>query len=100
MVKRVWHDFKDFLRDYNVVTLAVAFVMGAATNELVKSLVNDMLMPLVNPLIPSGNWETAVLKIGLVELGWGSFVSSILRFIILAFVIFILVKKIIKHEKE
>ncbi len=100
MVKQVWGDFKLFLSEYKVITLAVAFVMGAATNELVKSLVTNILMPVVNPLIPTGSWETAVWTIGAVTIGWGPFLSSLLNFVILAWIIFVVVKKVLKHNKK
>jgi len=93
-------EFKDFLKEYKIVTLAVAFVMGAATNDLVKSFVTNLIMPLVDPLIPDGTWETAVLKLGPVNLGWGPFVSSAIHFIILAAVVFFVVKKLISRRKK
>ena len=80
--------------------LAVAFVMGSATNDLVKSLVNNIIMPLINPLIPKGDWETATLNIGKISLTWGAFLSSLLNFIILAVIIFLVVNKLLKITKK
>jgi len=50
-------EFKEFLNEYKVIGLAVAFIMGAAVNDLVKSLVNNIIMPFVGILIPGGAWQ-------------------------------------------
>lgn len=92
-------DFKNFIKEYGLVTLAIAFVMGQATNDLVRSFVTNLFMPSINPLIPGGNWENATATIGSVELGWGIFLSNLLNFVIIALVIFIVVKKVMKYEK-
>jgi large conductance mechanosensitive channel len=92
-------EFMDFLREYNVIALAIAFIMATAATALVQSLVNDIVMPVIAPFIPGGAWETATLTIGPVVINWGSFLSNLINFIILALVIFIIAKKILKEEK-
>ena len=87
-------EFMDFLAEYKIISLMVAFVMGLAANDLVKSFVSNILMPLINPLIPEGSWETATLNIGPVSLGWGPFLNSAIHFTLIAAVIFIAVKKL------
>ena len=47
-------EFKDFLYEYKVIPLAVAFIMGIASTALVKSLVDNIIMPLITPFIPGG----------------------------------------------
>jgi len=92
-------EFKDFLREYKVMGLAVAFIMGVAVNDLVKSLVDNIIMPVVNLMLPEGNWQTATAAIGPVEIVWGAFLASLLNFIILAFVVFLIAKMVLKEEK-
>jgi large conductance mechanosensitive channel len=92
-------EFKDFIKEYKVVGLAVAFVMGLAVNDLVKSLVNDIIMPLIAPIMPSGTWQTATLVLGPVILGIGPFLAALINFLIMALVIFFIVKKIMKDTK-
>lgn len=89
-------EFQEFIKEYKILGLAVALIMGLAVNDLVKSLVNDIIMPLINPLIQSGSWQTATLIIGPVILGVGPFLAALFNFIIIAFVIFL----IVKHFKE
>lgn len=97
---KIIEEFKEFIKEYKIVGLAVAFIMGLATNDLVKSLVNDIIMPLINPLISSGEWQTATFEVGPAILGVGPFLAALLNFIILAFVVFVVVKKVIGDEKK
>lgn len=92
-------EFKDFLVEYKVVGLAVAFIMGAAVNDLVKSLVNNIIMPLIEPLLPNGGWQTATLTVGPFVLAWGPFLSSLLNFTIMAFVVFMIAKMFLGEQK-
>lgn len=93
-------DFIVFLKEYNVTSLAIAFVMGTATTGLVTSLVQDMLMPLLSPLFLSGSWKTAVLHLGPVALNIGAFLGQCLNFLLIALVVFIVAKKVLKIEKK
>ena len=56
-IMKFWDEFKAFLKEYKVLSVAIAFIMGAAVNDLVKSFVNNMFMPLLDPLIPDGTWK-------------------------------------------
>ncbi len=96
---KVWlGEFVQFLKEYKVIALAVAFVMGAASTDLVKSLVNDVFMPLVAPLLPEGAWQTATLALGPVNIAYGSFLAELLNFVILALVVFLVARKILKTD--
>jgi len=92
-------EFKEFLQEYKVMPLAIAFIMGAAITALVQSFVNDIIMPIISPLIPGGEWQTAKLTIGPITLGWGPFLSALINFVIIAFVIFAIAKFLLKEEK-
>lgn len=92
-------DFASFLKEYNIVGLAMAFVMGAASNSLVKSLVDNLIMPFINPLLAGAAWQTATLSLGPVVIGWGAFTAELLHFLILALVVFVIAKKLLKQEK-
>ena len=89
----------DFLREYKVVGLAVAFIIAVAATTLVKSIVDDIIMPLVGALIPGGAWQTATFAIGSIIIKWGDFLSNLINFIIIAFVVFMIAKMVLKEEK-
>ena len=95
----VLSDFKDFLYEYKVIPLAIAFIMGIASTALIKSLVDNIVMPIITPFVPGGAWETATVSLGPVVLKWGAFLGELINFIIIAFVVFIIAKKVLKEEK-
>lgn len=94
----ILREFFSFLKEYNIISLALAFIMGAASNSLVKSLVDNIIMPFINPLTAT-SWEEAVWMLGPVQIRWGAFTAELLHFIILALVVFVIGKKILKKEK-
>ena len=94
--KTFMQEFMDFLNKYGVIGLAVAFIIGGAAGALISSLVNDLLMPLINPLLQGGDWQNAVLTIGTIHLLVGHFAAALINFIIIALVVFILMKQLSK----
>ena len=92
-------EFKDFLQEYKVVGLAVAFIMATAATGLVQSLVNNIIMPVVGAVIPGGDWQTATFAVGTIMIGWGAFLGALINFVILAFVVFLIAKMVLKEEK-
>ena len=92
-------EFKEFLTEYKVIGLAIAFIMGVAITALVKSLVDNIIMPIITPFIPGGAWQTATAKLGPIVLSWGAFVGALLNFIIIAIVVFMIAKMVLKEDK-
>jgi len=96
---KIFKEFKEFLDQYKVIGLAIAFVMGAAATALVQSLVKDVVMPIITPFIPGGAWQTATFSMGPIVISWGSFLGALINFVILALVVFLVAKWILKEEK-
>ncbi len=92
-------EFIEFLKEYKVVALAIAFIMGAAATALITSLVNNIIMPVITPFIPGGAWKTATFALGPIVIGWGAFTGEVINFVIIALVVFIIAKKVMKEEK-
>ena len=92
-------EFKEFLKEYKVIGLAVAIIIGLAATALVKSVVDNLVMPLITPFIPDGAWQTATFNLGPIVIGWGALLGAIINFIIIAFVVFIIAKYALKEEK-
>ncbi|HLG20483.1 MAG TPA: large conductance mechanosensitive channel protein MscL [Bdellovibrionota bacterium] len=90
-------EFKAFVLKHSVVGLAVGVVIGGAVGKLVKALVDDFVMPVVGFLTPSGDWRAIVLSIGNVKFGVGDFLGNFVDFVIVAFVVFMIVKTFIKE---
>lgn len=98
-MKELIIEFKEFLKEYKVTGLAVAFIIGVAATALVKSLVDNIVMPIITPFIPGGAWQTAVWKLGPIFLGWGAFLGALINFIVIALVVFLIAKFFLKEEK-
>lgn len=96
---RLLKEFKDFLQEYKILGLAIAFIMGVAATALVKSLVDNIIMPIVTAFVPGGGWKTATVALGPVVISWGAFLGEVINFTIIAFIIFMIAKIIMREEK-
>ena len=96
----MFKEFAVFLKEYKIFTLAVAFVMGTASTNLVNSIVKDIFMPVISPFLSAGKWQDAIVEIGTARVAVGSFMAEFLNFLILAFVVFIVAKKIVAWGKK
>ena len=99
-------EFREFIERGNVIEFAVAFILGLAFNAIVKSLVNDMIMPVVGLItggvdftnrfivLGSGSFDTfaAAQEAGVATLNYGVFINTVIEFIIIAFVLFMMVR--------
>ena len=91
--KGLWAEFKKFINEYKVMGLAVAFILGLYLGALVQALVKDFVMPLIGLVVPGmDNLATLSFTVGSQQFGVGDFLVALITFIIVAFVIFILVK--------
>ncbi len=94
--KGFFAEFKKFILRGNVVDLAVGVIIGGAFQAIVKSLVDDIVMPLVGMATGNIDFSQRVWKIGEGEFAatvtWGNFVTAILNFLIMSFVIFCFIK--------
>jgi len=87
--KNILEEFKQFLNKYKVMGLAVAFIMGIYLGSLVQSLVDNLIMPIVEFFTPAGvNWQELTLG----PFGIGAFLGELITFLIIALVVFLLVK--------
>ncbi len=99
--KGLWNEFKDFLKTYKVLGLAIAFIMGLYLGGLVQSLVADLLLPAIGLAIPGlGDLKTLTSTVGTQIFGIGNFLVALITFIIVAFVIFLVVKIAKKWKLE
>lgn len=96
----MWKDFKEFAFQGNVFDLAVAVVIGAAFSKIVSSLVENIITPLIGVI--SGKVDVSGLHqpIGDADLTYGLFLQSIIDFLIVAFVIFLVVRLFSKFKKK
>lgn len=109
-------EFKDFAVKGNVIDLAVGVIIGAAFGKIVDSLVADVIMPIVGAIFGNLDFSNMLIvlgknpnnlqsladlkKAGIATLAYGNFITIALNFVILAFIIFMMVKQINRMKKE
>jgi large conductance mechanosensitive channel len=91
-------EFMEFLKKYQVIGLAVAFVIGSAATKLVTAVVQDLIMPIIGVVTPQGNWQAAILQIGPIKFAAGDLVSNVIDFVIIALSVFVIVKYIMRED--
>jgi len=93
-------EFREFAIRGNVMDLAVAVIIGGAFGKIITSLVNDVLMPVIGLLMGGVNFSELSITVGAAVIKWGAFVQSIIDFLIIAFVIFMLVRAMNRMKRE
>ena len=93
-------EFKEFVMRGNVLDLAVAVIIGGAFGKIISSLVNDILMPLIGLVLGGVNFSELAFTVGEAVVNWGAFVQAIVDFVIIAFVIFMIVRTANKAKKK
>jgi large conductance mechanosensitive channel len=100
--------FKEFLLKNNVLALAVAVIVGGAVGKVVSSLAADLIMPLISLVLPSGEWRSAKYVLSermgpdgktaaINSLNYGTFFGNVVDFVIIAFVVYMITKALIKE---
>ena len=92
-------EFKDFVMRGNVLDLAVAVIIGGAYGKIIGSLVNDIIMPLIGLAMGGVNFSELSITVGAAVVKWGAFVQTVVDFLIIALVIFLIVKSANKMKK-
>ena len=93
-------EFKEFAVKGNVMDLAIGVIIGAAFGKIVASLVENILMPIVGAMLKGVSFTALSVKVGNAEIKYGLFISSIIDFIIIAFVLFLIIKGINNMRKK
>ena len=107
MAARVITGFREFLLKNNVLALAVAVIVGGAVGKVVSSLAADIIMPLISPVLPTGDWRAAQWVISRTvgpdgteavnALKYGNFVGNVVDFLIIAFIVYMLTSMLVKE---
>lgn len=89
-------EFKDFIAKGNVLDLAVAVIIGGAFAAIVKSLTDDIIMPLIGLILGGVNFAGLSFKVGEAVVAYGNFIQAIINFLLIAFVLFMIVRSLNK----
>ena len=93
-------EFTEFLKQYGVVGLAIAVIIGGKLNDLVTAVVGGILMPIVGRVssVAGGDWRTLVVPVGGINFEVGKVLGASIDFIIVALIVFWIAKKILREE--
>lgn len=97
-MKNMLNDFQKFIMKGNVLDLAVAVIIGAAFGLLVVSLVEDIIMPIVGAIVGEPSFEELTFTIGEGVVAYGSFLTLLVNFLIIAFVLFLIIRTFEKMQ--
>src|SRR5438034_4529220 len=102
----MWREFREFLLKQNALALAIGVIIGAAMGRVVTSLVADLLMPVIGLVMPGGDWRAAKVVLSQTvgpdgkaivnSINYGTFLGTILDFLVVAFVVFLIVRAMLK----
>ncbi len=109
----MWKEFKDWIAKGNLVDLAVAFIMGVAFGAVVRSFIFDIIMPIIGKLVGNVDFSNlfvaldgrsyasaqAAREAGAAAIYYGEFLNHVINFLIIAFVMFLLVRAVIKLRR-
>lgn len=93
-------EFREFINRGNVMDLAVAVILGGAFGAIVTSLVNDIIMPVIGVIIGGIDFTGLAVTIGDAAITYGNFIQALVNFLIIAFVIFMLVRTLNNMQKR
>lgn len=106
----MWKEFKEFLLKQNALALAIGVIIGAAVGKIVSSIAEDVLNPIIGLMLPSGSWRDAkiILARGVDAAGkptetaitYGHLIGSIVDFVVIALVVFLIARTFIPKKDE
>ncbi|WP_019638010.1 large conductance mechanosensitive channel protein MscL [Paenibacillus fonticola] len=96
----MWKEFKTFAFKGNVLDLAIAVIIGAAFGKIVSSVVDDIIMPLLGILLGGLDFSGIVIEVNEASIKIGSFIQTIIDFLIIAFSIFLFIKLLNKFKNK
>ena len=104
---KIWKEFRDFAFKGNVVDLAIGVIIGGALGAVVNSLVNDILMPPIGYALGGVDFSAIQTRLGttivdgkevVVAIQWGAFINTLIVFVIVALIVYLISKLFIKEE--
>ena len=99
-MKKFLEEFKAFAMRGNVMDLAVGVIVGGAFSAITNSLINDIVMPLLGIFTSSVSFAELSMNIGPAVVAYGNFIQAVMNFLIMAFVVFCLVKALNRFHKK
>ena len=97
-MKNFMKEFKEFIAQGNAMNMAVGVIIGGAFTAIVNSLVADIIQPIISGITGGEESIGMVVKIGAAEVNFGAFISAVINFLIIAWIVFLMVKALNKMK--
>ena len=98
-MKSFMKEFKEFISNGSVMDMAVGIIIGTAFTAIINALVDNILMPIIGMLCGGMSLEDMSVKVGNAALGYGAFIQAIINFLMIAFVLFLIIKAMNKARE-
>lgn len=92
-------EFKEFIAQGNVMDMAIGVIIAAAFKSIIDSLVADIITPILNVFLKDVNFQEWVVEVGPVKFGVGNFINQVISFLVIAFVLFLIIKGMNRAKK-
>jgi len=96
---KIRQEFKNFIKTYGVLSIAIGIVMGNAVAKIINVIVEGLVMPFFELILPGAQWQDTVLSLGKVNFKIGLIIAAFLNFFSVALVVFFMVKYVLKLDK-
>ncbi|MCR8969942.1 large conductance mechanosensitive channel protein MscL [Facklamia sp. 7083-14-GEN3] len=96
----MWKEFKGFIANKNVVTMATGIILGSAFTAIITSLVDNIFMPIIVAITGQADVSGLALSIGNTEIGYGAFIQAIINFILIGGFLFMTLKALEKAQNK
>lgn len=97
-MKQIREEFLKFIKSYGVISVAIGIVMGQAIAKVITVIVEGMVMPVLEVVLPGNKWQEAILHIGRISIKLGLIIAALIDFFAISLVVFFLVKYILRIE--
>jgi large conductance mechanosensitive channel len=96
----MWKEFKEFATKGNVIDLAIGVIIGGGFQSIVNSLVNDVIMPIISIFTGKIDFNDMMITVGETSIKYGSFITNVVNFLLMAFCVFLIVRYVNKFNKK
>lgn len=97
-MKKVKEEFLGFIKSYGVIGIAIGIVMGQAVAKIINVIVEGLIMPVLEVVMPGGRWQDAVLYLGRIHIKIGLIIAALIDFFAISIVVFFMVRYILKVQ--
>lgn len=97
-MKKIKEEFLKFIKSYGIIAVAIGIVMGQAIAKVITVIVEGLVMPVLEVVLPGNKWQDAVLYLGSINIKIGLIIAALIDFFAVSLVVFFLVRYILKVE--